>query len=93
MTALLAARHALLDDRVEGATVYFSDQTHSSVERALRVIGFSPNNYGSFRPVEDFNYRRHQSRKPLRLTVRGKAAVLRHRERRHDQYGRSRPLE
>jgi aromatic-L-amino-acid/L-tryptophan decarboxylase len=42
MTALVAARHALLNDRVEGATVYYSDQTHSSVERALRVIGFSP---------------------------------------------------
>jgi glutamate/tyrosine decarboxylase-like PLP-dependent enzyme len=32
----------LLQDRVAGATVYFSDQTHSSVERALRVIGFAP---------------------------------------------------
>src|SRR5713101_3581014 len=42
MTGLMAARHALLQDRVEDATVYFSDQTHSSVERALRVIGFRP---------------------------------------------------
>src|SRR5207302_5603042 len=41
MTGLTAARHALLQDRVEGAIVYFSDQTNSSVERALRVIGFS----------------------------------------------------
>jgi aromatic-L-amino-acid decarboxylase len=40
LTALVAARHALLHDRIEGAIVYFSDQTHSSVERALRVIGF-----------------------------------------------------
>src|SRR6185369_9283598 len=31
MTALTAARHAVLDDRVAGATVYLSDQTHSSV--------------------------------------------------------------
>src|SRR3954468_22347801 len=38
MTGLLAARHALLQDKVDNATVYFSDQTHSSVERALRVI-------------------------------------------------------
>src|SRR5712691_9637133 len=36
LTALVAARHALLQDRIDGATVYFSDQTHSSVERALR---------------------------------------------------------
>jgi len=40
MTALVAARHAVLGDHMEGATIYFSDQTHSSVERALRVIGF-----------------------------------------------------
>src|SRR5438477_1570215 len=40
MTGLVAARHAMLQDRIDGATVYLSDQTHSSVERALRVIGF-----------------------------------------------------
>ena len=42
ITGLLAARHAVLRDRIEGATVYFSDQTHSSIERALRIIGFAP---------------------------------------------------
>jgi len=42
LTALVAGRHALLQDQLKGATVYFSDQTHSSVERALRVIGFAP---------------------------------------------------
>jgi aromatic-L-amino-acid decarboxylase len=42
LTALVAARHALLHDRMDGATIYFSNQTHSSVERALRVIGFAP---------------------------------------------------
>lgn len=36
LTALAAARHA----RGTG-TVYFSDQTHSSVDRALRVLGFT----------------------------------------------------
>jgi len=40
LTGLVAARHALLQNRSGGATVYFSDQTHSSVERALHVIGF-----------------------------------------------------
>ena len=40
LTALVAARHALLQDRIDRATVYFSDQTHSSVQRALHVIGF-----------------------------------------------------
>jgi aromatic-L-amino-acid/L-tryptophan decarboxylase len=42
LTGLVAARHSSLRDRVESAVVYFSDQTHSSVERALRVVGFAP---------------------------------------------------
>ena len=40
MTALAVARHIKLGDRIEGAAVYFSDQTHSSIERGLRVLGF-----------------------------------------------------
>jgi glutamate/tyrosine decarboxylase-like PLP-dependent enzyme len=40
LTALVAARNALLQDQIDGARVYFSDQTHSSVQRALHVIGF-----------------------------------------------------
>jgi aromatic-L-amino-acid/L-tryptophan decarboxylase len=42
LTALAAARHVRLDDRTDGAMIYYSDQTHSSVDRALRVIGFLP---------------------------------------------------
>lgn len=41
LTALHAARRARLGDAIEGATIYFSDQTHYSIERALRVIGFA----------------------------------------------------
>lgn len=40
VTALAAARHAVLDDDVTGAVVYCSDQTHSSLDRALRLLGF-----------------------------------------------------
>jgi len=40
LTCLAVARHVRLDDRMPGAVVYYSDQTHSSVERALRVLGF-----------------------------------------------------
>jgi aromatic-L-amino-acid/L-tryptophan decarboxylase len=54
LTALVAARHSLLQDRVEGATVYFSDQTHSSVERALRVIGFLPEQMRKLESDEHF---------------------------------------
>jgi aromatic-L-amino-acid decarboxylase len=42
LTALHTARSAKLGGRIDDATIYFSDQTHYSVERALRVIGFSP---------------------------------------------------
>ncbi|WP_103030399.1 pyridoxal phosphate-dependent decarboxylase family protein [Salinibacter altiplanensis] len=42
VTALAAARHARLDDDVTGAVAYCSDQTHTSVDRALRLLGFRP---------------------------------------------------
>lgn len=45
LTALHAARHVRFDSRGEDpgrARVYFSDQTHSSVDRALAVLGFRP---------------------------------------------------
>lgn len=43
LTALAAARTwAFPNEQFEKGTVYFSDQTHSSVERALRLLGFRP---------------------------------------------------
>lgn len=42
VTALAAARHAVLDDELDGAVAYCSDQTHQSVDRALRLLGFEP---------------------------------------------------
>ena len=42
VTALAAARHAVLDDDVTDAVAYCSDQTHTSVDRALRLLGFAP---------------------------------------------------
>ena len=42
LTGLAVARHVKLQDRVEGAVIYYSDQTHSSLERGLRVLGFAP---------------------------------------------------
>jgi aromatic-L-amino-acid decarboxylase len=44
LTALAVARHVALGDRIDGATVYFSDQVHSSLEKALRVLGLPPAN-------------------------------------------------
>lgn len=39
LTALTVARHARVSGSLENATVYYSDQAHSSLEKALRVIG------------------------------------------------------
>ena len=50
----VTARHSLLQDRVAGATIYFSDQTHSSVERALRVIGFAPDQLRKIQSDSEF---------------------------------------
>ncbi len=42
LTALAAARDARLGEQdFSRGVVYYSDQTHSSIERALRVLGFS----------------------------------------------------
>jgi glutamate/tyrosine decarboxylase-like PLP-dependent enzyme len=39
MTAMCAAREKLLGELFSRGTVYFSDQTHSSVKKALRILG------------------------------------------------------
>src|SRR5262245_16957728 len=41
LTALAAARRARLDNRSDNAVIYFSDQTHNSIEKGLRVLGFA----------------------------------------------------
>jgi aromatic-L-amino-acid decarboxylase len=42
LTALACAREARIGDMNEHAIVYISDQTHSSVARAARALGFRP---------------------------------------------------
>src|SRR5579884_2366378 len=42
LTGLCVGRHVVLEDRVDNAVVYMSDQAHSSLEKALRVLGFVP---------------------------------------------------
>ncbi len=42
LTALAVARRTLLNDRTNGAVVYLSEQTHTSVDRGLRILGFGP---------------------------------------------------
>ncbi|MHA2298583.1 MAG: pyridoxal phosphate-dependent decarboxylase family protein [Candidatus Hodarchaeales archaeon] len=40
LTALAIARHVKLDNQVQGAVIYFSDQTHSSIDKGLALLGF-----------------------------------------------------
>ena len=43
LTALAAARHSKLGHDWSNAVIYCSDQTHSSIVRAVDVLGFQPN--------------------------------------------------
>ncbi len=40
LTCLAVARHDKLGDNTNNATIYFSDQTHSSVAKGLKILGF-----------------------------------------------------
>lgn len=42
LTALAVARYVKLQNQVHQAVIYCSDQTHSSNEKALRLLGFPP---------------------------------------------------
>jgi len=42
LTALAVARHIKLQNNPTNAAVYFSDQTHSSVPKGLKILGFQP---------------------------------------------------
>ncbi len=42
LTALAVAREARLGNQVSDAVIYCSDQTHSSIDKALRLLGFGP---------------------------------------------------
>lgn len=40
LTALAVARHVKLNNQINNAVIYMSDQTHSSVIKAFRLLGF-----------------------------------------------------
>jgi aromatic-L-amino-acid decarboxylase len=42
LLGIAVARHVQLDDELEGAVAYIGDQCHSSVARAIRVLGLRP---------------------------------------------------
>jgi aromatic-L-amino-acid decarboxylase len=54
ITALAVARRVKLADRAERALVYCSDQTHSSIQRGLRILGFAPDQLRKLPTDDDF---------------------------------------
>jgi glutamate/tyrosine decarboxylase-like PLP-dependent enzyme len=59
LTALAVARHVILSDHLEDAVVYISDQAHSSLEKALRVLGFLPHQIRQIRADDDYRLAPH----------------------------------
>ena len=66
LTALHSARVTKLGDRTAGATIYFSDQTHYSVERALRVIGFAREQFRKISSDDSFRLPMESLREAIR---------------------------
>ncbi len=54
LTALVTARHEKLGEDFGDACIYFSDQTHSSVDRALLIIGFKKSQFRKIPCDEQF---------------------------------------
>jgi len=54
LTALVTARTVKLGEDWHKGTIYFSDQTHSSIKRALKIMGFSANQIKVVPTLENF---------------------------------------
>src|SRR5205807_377238 len=66
LTALHSARVTKLGDRIADATIYFSDQTHYSVERALRVLGFAREQFRKIPSDDSFRLPMESLREAIR---------------------------
>jgi glutamate/tyrosine decarboxylase-like PLP-dependent enzyme len=79
LTALAVARQVKLGGQNELGVVYFSDQTHLSIDRALKLLGFTREQIcklpsdGQFRlPVEELQYKQVGiAQKRIRLIYNG----------------------
>src|SRR5215475_13959453 len=65
LTALAAARRAMLDERSDKAVIYFSDQTHNSIEKGLRVIGFAREQIRGLQSDENFRLQTESLRRAI----------------------------
>ncbi|UCG32707.1 MAG: aminotransferase class I/II-fold pyridoxal phosphate-dependent enzyme, partial [Phycisphaerales bacterium] len=57
LTALAVARHVRLAGNMQGAVLYTSEQTHSSVEKAAAVLGFAADQFRKLPTDEAFRLR------------------------------------
>src|SRR6266581_5662159 len=67
LTALGAARHLKLRDQVANAVLYCSDQAHSSIFRALQILGFEPGQARKLQSDHDFRLPVTSLREAIRL--------------------------
>ncbi len=74
LTALVAARDSKLGGNIAGATVYYSDQTHSCVDRALHAAGFAED---QIRKIPSDGQFRLPADELTRLIAKDRAAGLR----------------
>lgn len=54
LTAIVAARTSKLKGDYSKGTIYYSEQTHSSLSKALRIIGFQEHNMRKVSTLENF---------------------------------------
>ena len=54
LTGLAVARHIKLGHDMQNSTIYLSDQTHASVPKALRTLGFGDDNICTIEVDENF---------------------------------------
>ena len=54
LTCLAVARHTMLANNPNNAAVYFSDQTHSSVAKGLKILGFQQYQLRKLASAADF---------------------------------------
>ncbi len=66
LTALAVARRSVLNDKTEGAVVYLSDQSHTSVDRGLRILGFQAQQMRRIPTDADFRMNTQQLRAAIR---------------------------
>lgn len=44
LSAIVAARHEILGEKISKGTIYYSSQTHHSIEKSARIVGISKKN-------------------------------------------------